>query len=149
MHTNDAASSITRLIEMRVEDYLLTSTLNAVVAQRLVRVLCKHCKQPKPVSQKLIQECEQNNIHIPESSQMCEAKGCVECGDTGYTGRICIVELLRLDETLKKKILEHSDAGELQRQAALNGMQTMYQDGLSKVLQGITTLEEITRVTQE
>ena len=149
LHTNDAASSITRLIEMRVEDYLLTSTLNAVVAQRLVRVLCNKCKEQQPISQMLRDECVENNIHVPSDAQVCNAKGCVECGDTGYTGRTCIVEVLRLDETIKKKILERSDAGDLQRLAIEKGMQTMYQDGLGKVLQGITTIEEVTRVTQE
>ena len=149
LHTNDAASSITRLIEMRVEDYLLTSTLNAVVAQRLVRVLCDQCKQQQPIPQKLREECTENNLDVPSDAQICIAKGCVECGDTGYTGRTCIVELLRLDESIKKKILERSDASDLQRLAIEKGMQTMYQDGLGKVLQGITTIEEVTRVTQE
>lgn len=149
LHTNDAASSITRLIEMRVEDYLLTSTLNAVIAQRLVRVLCEHCKQTQPISQKLIDECEKNHIVVNDQSQFCVAEGCAECGGTGYSGRICIVEVLRLNEDIKKKILERVDAGELQRYAVEHGMQTMYQDGLTKVLQGLTTLEEVTRVTQE
>ena len=149
LHTNDAASSITRLIEMRVEDYLLTSTLNAVIAQRLVRVLCNHCKEQQPIPQKMLDDCIANNIPVPTDATVCVAKGCAECGDTGYTGRTCIVELLRLDEEIKKKILERSDAGELQRIAIKNGMRTLYQDGLTKVLQGITTLEEVTRITQE
>ena len=149
LHTNDAASSITRLIEMRVEDYLLTSTLNAVVAQRLVRVLCDHCKEPQSIPQTLRDEIISNNIPMPSDAQICVAKGCSECGDTGYSGRTCIVEVLRLDESIKKKILERSDAGDLQRLAIEKGMQTMYQDGLGKVLQGVTTLEEVTRVTQE
>ena len=149
LHTNDAASSITRLIEMRVEDYLLTSTLNAVVAQRLVRVLCDHCKEQQPIPQMLREECVNNNIQVPADAKVCVAKGCVECGNTGYVGRTCIVELLRLDESIKKKILERSDAGDLQRLAIEKGMQTMYQDGLEKVLQGVTTIEEVTRVTQE
>ena len=149
LHTNDAASSITRLIEMRVEDYLLTSTLNAVIAQRLVRVLCSHCKQPQQAPQKFIDDCNNNHINVSSSAQIYSAKGCEECSGTGYAGRICIVELLCLDDELKKKILEHADANELQNIAINNGMQTMYQDGLTKVLSGVTTLEEITRVTKE
>lgn len=149
LHTNDAASSITRLIEMRVEDYLLTSTLNAVVAQRLVRVLCKHCKVPQTAPQKFLNECRSNNVHTHPNAKVYSANGCSECGDTGYQGRTCIIELLRLDEGLKQKILQHADAGELMKYATQHGMQTMYQDGLSKVLAGITTIEEITRVTKE
>jgi general secretion pathway protein E len=149
LHTNDAASSITRLIEMRVEDYLLTSTLNAIVAQRLVRVLCKHCKQPQAAPQKFIDDCHDNHLDAASDAQIYSAKGCDQCSGTGYTGRTCIVELLCLDEEIKKKILEHADANELQSIAISNGMQTMYQDGLAKVLSGVTTLEEITRVTKE
>ena len=149
LHTNDAASSITRLIEMRVEDYLLTSTLNAVVAQRLVRVLCKHCKAPLAAPQKFLNDCRSNKVHTHPNAKVYSAKGCSECGDTGYQGRTCIIELLRLDEGLKQKILQRADASELMNYAVQHGMQTMYQDGLSKVLAGITTIEEITRVTKE
>ena len=149
LHTNDAASSVTRLIEMRVEDYLLTSTLNAVVAQRLVRVLCKHCKEPQPAPQKFVTDCRSNNVHTHPNAKVYTAKGCKECGNTGYQGRTCIIELLQLDEGMKAKILQRADASELQRYAIQHGMQTMYQDGLAKVLEGVTTIEEITRVTQE
>ena len=149
LHTNDAASSITRLIEMRVEDYLLTSTLNAVVAQRLVRVLCEHCKSPQPAPQSFLNDCRSNNVHANPNSRIYTATGCVQCGNTGYQGRTCIIELLQLDEGIKKLILQHADSGALQRYAVQHGMQTMYQDGLSKVLNGVTTIEEITRVTKE
>ena len=149
LHTNDAASSITRLIEMRVEDYLLTSTLNAVVAQRLVRVLCEHCKVPQTAPQKFVTDCRSNNVHIHPNAKVYTAKGCSKCGDTGYQGRTCIIELLRLDEGMKQKILQHADANELMNYAIQHGMQTMYQDGLAKVLAGVTTIEEITRVTKE
>ena len=149
LHTNDAASSVTRLIEMRVEDYLLTSTLNAVLAQRLVRVLCDSCKSTIDAPQKFISDCERNNISMSGDEAICVATGCSECGGTGYAGRTCIVELLVLDDEIKKKILARSDAGELQKCAIESGMKTMLQDGLSKVLQGVTTLEEITRITKE
>ena len=149
LHTNDATSSITRLIEMRVEDYLLTSTLNAVVAQRLVRVLCEHCKTPQVAPQKFISDCRSNRVHAPPNTKIYTAKGCPECGDTGYAGRTCILELLILDEGIKNRILQRADASELQQYAIQNGMQTMYQDGLAKVLAGVTTIEEISRVTQE
>ena len=134
---------------MRVEDYLLTSTLNAVIAQRLVRVLCNSCKEAKTISDKLINDCMQNNVEVLPNAQIYVANGCQECGGTGYMGRTCIVELLRLDDEIKQKILARADAGELQKLAIQNGMQTMYQDGLNKVLQGVTTVEEITRITKE
>ena len=130
LHTNDAASSVTRLIEMRVEDYLLTSTLNAVLAQRLVRVLCEHCKQPVDAPQKFIDDCQQNGLAVDNQTKINVAKGCPECGGTGYVGRTCVVELLRLDDEIKKKILDKADAGELQAYAVQKGMKTMYQDGL-------------------
>jgi len=149
LHTNDAASSVTRLIEMRVEDYLLTSTLNAVLAQRLVRVLCEHCKETVNAPQKFIQDCQNNNIPVQQDTKICVAKGCTECGGTGYVGRTCIVELLILNDEIKKKILAKADATQLQSCAIQSGMQTMHQDGLSKVLQGITTIEEVVRITKE
>ena len=149
LHTNDAASSVTRLIEMRVEDYLLTSTLNAVLAQRLVRVLCEHCKQPVDAPQKFIDDCQKNGLAVDGQTKINISKGCPECGGTGYVGRTCVVELLRLDDEIKKKILDKADAGELQAYAVQMGMKTMYQDGLSKVLEGITTIEEVVRITKE
>ena len=149
LHTNDAASSITRLIGMRVEDYLLTSTLNAVLAQRLVRVLCEHCKEEVNAPQKFIQDCHDNNISIQQDEKIYIAKGCSKCGGTGYVGRTCIVELLILNDEMKKKILAKADAADLQRSAVAAGMKTMHQDGLSKVLQGVTTIEEVTRITKE
>lgn len=149
LHTNDAASSVTRLIEMRVEDYLLTSTLNAVLAQRLVRVLCEQCKETVNAPQKFIQDCQNNNIPVQQDAKICVAKGCPECGGTGYVGRTCIVELLILNDEIKKKILAKADATQLQSSAIQSGMQTMHQDGLSKVLQGITTIEEVVRITKE
>ncbi len=149
LHTNDATSSITRLIEMRVEDYLLTSTLNAVVAQRLVRVLCEHCKSPQPAPQKFLNDCRSHGVRASQNARIFTATGCSECGGTGYHGRTCIIELLKLDEGIKKLILQHADAGELQKYAVQHGMQTLFQDGLLKVLNGVTTIEEITRVTKE
>ena len=145
LHTNDSASSVTRLMEMGVEDYLLTSTLNAVVAQRLVRVLCNKCKTKTEMPQKIK---SQLGAEI-NSDYMYEANGCDECHDTGYNGRVCILELLVITDELRKLILEHADASTLENVALEQGMKTMYQDGLEKVAQGITSLEEILRVTQD
>ena len=146
LHTNDSSSSITRLMEMGVEDYLLTSTLNAVVAQRLVRVLCDQCKTkveiPAKVKDQLGADVQNKHMYISES-------GCEACHYTGYNGRICILELLVITDELRKLILDHADATTLENAALQQGMKTMYQDGLNKVALGITSLDEILRVTQD
>lgn len=147
LHTNDAASSITRLIDMRVEDYLLTSTLSAVIAQRLVRVLCEHCRQPAELPPAAREEANRLFAGMPD--HVSKAVGCEHCGDTGYHGRTTILELLILDDDIRKLVLEQADASSLQKMAVNKGMMTIYQDGLRKVLAGVTTLEEVTRVTRE
>lgn len=144
LHTNDSVSSVTRLMEMGVEDYLLTSTLNAVIAQRLVRVLCDECKTKAEVPQKVKQELGAD----ASSDYMYVPKGCESCHQTGYNGRISIIEMLLVTDEIRKLILEHADASTLAKAALQQGMQTMYQDGLQKVVQGITSLDEILRVTQ-
>ena len=145
LHTNDSTSSVTRLLEMGIEDYLLTSTLNAVVAQRLVRVLCKHCK----VDTKISREMKEKLGTEVNLSKVFEPKGCESCHYTGYSGRTCILELLIITDNLRNLILDHADASVLQTRAIEEGMRSMYQDGLEKVSQGITSLEEILRVTQD
>ena len=146
LHTNDSVSSVTRLMEMGVEDYLLTSTLNAVIAQRLVRVLCGECKTKTELPSNLKDEMRaiQADDHMYVSEGGCEA-----CHYTGYNGRISIIEMLIITDEIRKLILEHADAATLAAAASQQGMRTMYQDGLQKVAQGITTLEEILRVTQD
>ena len=145
LHTNDSVSSVTRLMEMGVEDYLLTSTLNAVIAQRLVRVLCDECKTKTETPLKVKEEIGSNAsfdyMYVPE--------GCEACHHTGYNGRISIIEMLLVTDEIRKLILEHADASALAEAAMQQGMRTMYQDGLQKVAQGITSLEEILRVTQD
>ncbi|MEJ2114588.1 MAG: type II secretion system ATPase GspE [Gammaproteobacteria bacterium] len=146
LHTNDSVSSITRLMEMGVEDYLLTSTLNVVIAQRLVRVLCEECKTKTELPSNLKEEMRtiQAGGHMYVSEGGCEA-----CHYTGYKGRITIIEMLIITDEIRKLILEHADAVTLAAAASQQGMRTMYQDGLQKVAQGLTTLEEILRVTQD
>ena len=145
LHTNDSVSSVTRLMEMGVEDYLLTSTLNAVIAQRLVRVLCGECKTqadlPEKVAREMTAEVESKYMYVPG--------GCDLCNQTGYNGRISIIEMLLINDDIRKLILEHADASTLAAAAMSQGMKTMYLDGLQKVVQGVTSLEEILRVTQD
>jgi general secretion pathway protein E len=130
LHTNDAVSGITRLLDMGVEDYLVTSTVNAVFAQRLVRKLCDDCKSP----------------HAEHAGEMVAA-GCDECGHTGYRGRIMIYELFELDEAVRRMILAQAATDELRQQARANGMTTMRDCGLRLVAAGVTSRAEVLRVT--
>jgi general secretion pathway protein E len=149
LHTNDSAGSITRLLDMGVEDYLLASTVNAVLAQRLVRTLCPACREPyRPLPEQTQQ------FRLERFTNGCEpslyrAVGCEQCGGTGYRGRIAIVELLVMSEPLRRLVLAHAEAGKIAQQAAAEGMRTMFEDGLVKALAGTTTVEEVARVTQE
>ncbi|WP_019935663.1 type II secretion system ATPase GspE [Oceanimonas smirnovii] len=149
LHTNDAASSVTRLLEMGVEDYLLTSTLNGVVGQRLIRVLCPHCKERYEPLPELVRELKLEPLNPGEPVWLYQPVGCEHCARTGYHGRLAIQELLVMNDDIRKLVLSHADAGQIQRAAVAAGMRTMYGDGLLKVRQGITNVEEVIRVTQE
>ncbi|MFN3785484.1 MAG: type II secretion system ATPase GspE [Thiothrix sp.] len=149
LHTNDAASGVTRLLDMGIEDYLITSTVNAILAQRLVRRLCPQCREAHSVLPEIAQELNLRH-HQPEGElRLWHAKGCPACNHTGYKGRSAIHEVLVVDDPLRRLILQRADAGVLQAQARKAGMRTMYEDGLLKALKGITTLEEVLRVAEE
>jgi len=149
LHTNDAAGSITRLMDMGVEDYLLTSTVNAVLAQRLVRTLCHHCREAYTPLDTVVSRWDLQRYAGDSPVILYRAVGCEHCGQTGYSGRNAIVELLVMTDQIKQLILKHSDAGEISRVAAESGMHTMLDDGLHKAVAGKTTIEEVRRVTQE
>ena len=121
LHTNDAASTVTRLLDMGVEDYLVTSTVNGVLAQRLVRRLC----------------------------QQCRGKGCDGCRRTGFHGRMVITEFLVMTDEIRKLVMKHADARELRAAAVAGGMLTMHADGMAKVARGLTTEAEVLRATRE
>jgi general secretion pathway protein E len=149
LHTNDAGSSITRLLDMGVEDYLLTSTLNGILAQRLVRKLCLACRATYRPVPELIDELQLARFADAGELTLYRAVGCDACAGTGYRGRSVIAELLILSEPIRRLILARADGTEIQRTAIANGMANMKQDGLKKAVLGITTIEEVTRVTQE
>ena len=148
LHTNDSASAVTRLIDMGIEPFLVTSSVIAILAQRLVRTLCSACKEAYIPDEESLQ-----NIGI--ASDMIGGKtiyrgaGCSSCLKTGYRGRTGIFEMMFLSDTVKNLILRTSDANAIKRTAVEQGMVTLRQDGAKKVLAGVTTIEEVFRVTQQ
>ena len=148
LHTNDAASGVTRLLDMGVEEYLLTSTINGILAQRLVRHLCPACSEPyRPLP-----ELAAKMVRVTggdEDITLHRALGCDSCNGTGYRGRLVITEVLLMTDRLRQAILSHATASEIQRLAMEEGMLTMYEDGLRKSLDGRTTMEEVLRVAEE
>jgi general secretion pathway protein E len=149
LHTNDAAGSITRLLDMGVEDYLLTSTINGILAQRLVRLLCTRCRQPYPALPELVEEMRLHRFADMRGITLFKPVGCEHCGGTGYRGRAAIMEFLVMSDPLRRLVLKHADAGDLQTTAQNEGMDTMYEDGLRKAVAGLTTIEEVLRVTTQ
>jgi len=147
LHTNDAASAITRLIDMGIEPFLVASSVIAIVAQRLVRVLCPRCKEPyEPDTESLIDAGIPRNAVIGQP--IYRRKGCNSCMNTGYRGRTGIFEIMIMDEGVKKLILRTSDSNQINDEAVRGGMSTLVQDGARRVLEGITTIEEVLRVTR-
>ena len=141
LHTNDAATAVTRLIDMGIEPFMVASSLSAVLAQRLVRVICPHCKEEyRP-------EREYAGITLPPV--LYRGKGCDKCFDLGSIGRIGIYELLLIDSEICSMIIKRAPAGVIKEYAISRGMRTLREDGLAKAAAGITTIEEVLRVTQD
>ncbi|MBZ5537449.1 MAG: type II secretion system ATPase GspE [Acidobacteriia bacterium] len=148
LHTNDAPSSITRLLDMGVEDYLLASSLLGVLAQRLVRVICRVCRKPYLIDAKIIHAHGFNGSSSGEVT-LYRGEGCEACGYTGYEGRVGIFELMLIDDALRRLIVTKEDANVIAAKAREQGMVTLREDGWQKTLLGITTLDEVLRVTKE
>jgi general secretion pathway protein E len=149
VHTNDAPSTISRLLDMGAEDYLLTSTVNGILAQRLVRTLCPKCRQPHKALPEVV---EQMNLrrYVPQGEVVLyRPVGCPECAGTGYWGRICILEMMTMSDNIRSLIMRHASSGDIRAAAIMEGMETMFENGLRKSLAGITTIEEVLRVTRE
>jgi general secretion pathway protein E len=146
LHTNDASTSISRLIDLGVERFLISSTLIGAMAQRLVRKICTKCITERTLS---IEEAASLRLAVPEGRRIKvkEGQGCHECRGTGYLGRCGIFEILPIDESIKHLIVEGRDAPEIKREAVKNGMRTLRQSALRKLAEGITTFEEVVRVT--
>jgi general secretion pathway protein E len=144
LHTNDAPSAVTRLLDMGIDDFLLTSTISGVIAQRLVRTLCPHCRKPYAADPALLARLQIDRA----SATLYAADGCASCNGTGYAGRSSIVEVLVMSDALRHLVLEHAEAGAIRRQASAEGMRSMHADGMAKVLAGETTVEEVLRATR-
>jgi len=149
LHTNDAAGAITRLLDMGVDDYLLTSTVNGVVGQRLVRVLCPECRTPYVPDPGLAERLNLARYTKGGPATLYRPVGCRACDGLGYTGRIAIFELMAMDAELRALVMRRADSSMLLKAAVAGGMITMFEDGLKKVLAGVTTIEEVRRVTRE
>jgi type IV pilus assembly protein PilB len=145
LHTNDSVSAITRLIDMGVEPFLLASSMQAVMAQRLVRTVCQTCKRSVKAHKAIHSKFEEYGIPVA-SLQLTRGEGCDECSGSGYKGRAGIHELVIMTEEIRRMVLERTSADNLKRVALEQGMRTLYHDGLIKVAQGLTTLEEVLRV---
>ncbi len=146
LHTNDAPSAITRLIDMGVENFLLSSTIRGILAQRLVRVICPSCKE---IDNSSAGREELAALGIGKDIPLFRGKGCEHCTYTGYYGRQGIFELLVIDEVMRGLILKGADANQLREAGRRQGMRTLFEDGAEKIKAGITTLSEVLRVTQE
>jgi type IV pilus assembly protein PilB len=156
LHTNDAPTAIPRLIDMKVEPFLVASTVNLVVAQRLIRKTCEHCKEETAVDKKeLVSSFSKETIdaHFPDSKNatqvnMIRGKGCNKCNFTGYLGRIGVFELLEISKDIRNLITSRAEADVIRAQALTEGMVSMMDDGLNKVAAGLTSTEEVLRATK-
>ncbi len=149
LHTNDAAGVVTRLLDMGIEPFLVSSSLECLIAQRLVRIICPKCKVILNPEKRLellrnIKDTEANWKNV----ELYEGKGCHDCRFTGYHGRTAIYEILTVTEPIRELILSHASSQQIRQKAILQGMRTLRQDGLQKVFSGITTFTEVMRVTQ-
>ncbi len=145
LHTNDAISAVTRILDMGIEEYLVSGALVAIQAQRLVRKICPHCKKQTVLPETLLRDVKQ---YLPENPTFYVGEGCKECGHSGYAGREMISEVLTVSETLSRMIARNASKEELTKQALEEGFISMFEDGVNKALEGKTTIEEIYRVAR-
>lgn len=152
LHTSSAAGALPRLIDLGAESFLLASTMNAILAQRIVRKICGHCKMEYPPPAPIVEEMRKVlGPLFPEGKEIkfYKGKGCEECGSAGYVGRMGIFETLVVSDKIASLVLKKADSGTIEEQAISEGMITMKQDGYLKVLAGLTSVEEVLRVAQE
>lgn len=146
LHTNDAASAVTRLLDLGIEPYLVSSSLMAVMAQRLVRTLCNSCASPRQLTDEDIKELGVDGLQL-SGREARSAVGCSQCRQTGYKGRLGIFELLIVDDPLRKLIQDRANAAEIRNEAMLRGLRLLREDAIDKVLAGGTTVDEVSKAT--
>jgi general secretion pathway protein E len=146
IHTNDAPGAVTRLVDMKVEPFLVASSLLAVLAQRLVRTICPNCREPYPANE---EELSEIGLSTKDVKVLYRGKGCPACQHTGYRGRLGIFELMVINDELRSAIMNNSDSSTIKSVAREHGMKTLREDGALKVIAGLTTVAEVTRVTRE
>ncbi|MEW6776932.1 MAG: type II secretion system ATPase GspE [Bdellovibrionota bacterium] len=149
LHTNDAASAVTRLVDMGVEPFLISSSVLAVLAQRLVRVLCPHCKEKHAPTAAELAELGMKPSDLKPEDTFFRPVGCAVCQKTGYLGRMGIYELLMIDDSIRDHIMKNSDASRIKKQALANHMLTLRDDGIRKARMGLTSMAEVLWITQE
>jgi len=145
LHTNDAISAVTRILDMGIEEYLVSGALVAIQAQRLVRKICTYCKRETVLPERLLKDVKE---YLPENPVFYKGEGCKECGHSGYKGREMISEVLLISETMSRMIARNASKEELTQQAVEEGFISMFEDGIQKALDGKTTIEEIYRVAR-
>jgi general secretion pathway protein E len=148
IHTNDAASGVVRLLDMGIEPYLIASTVIAILSQRLVRVLCEHCRSPVAMEPNVL-VAERIDPAPFEGKTVFEPKGCPSCQNTGFRDRIGIYEMIRVDDAVRAMVIEKQDASAIRSRCVAAGLKTMLDDGVDKVLRGVTSLDEVLRVIRE
>jgi len=146
LHTNDAPSSISRLVNMGIEPFLVGNSCNLVAAQRLVRKVCEHCKEPHELPPNRLVEAGMAEDQLPNVRAM-KGRGCDRCSGTGYKGRVGLFEIMEVSEAVRDLILKNPPVADLRDLAVQEGMSTLRQSGLAKVRDGVTTLEEVVRET--
>jgi len=149
LHTNDAAGAIPRLLDMGAEGYLVSSTVNTIIAQRLVRKICRNCIDEYQPPESVIKTLKDSYGQKIEKQKFYKGKGCKECGGSGYLGRVGIFEVLEINEEIRQMTINHSSSDKIKKAALDNQMTTLLEDGLNKVGAGLTTIDEVLRVTQE
>jgi type IV pilus assembly protein PilB len=146
LHTNDAPSTINRLLNMGVEPFLVASSINLIMAQRLVRVVCPQCKEETPVAPEALVE-----IGIPadmvDNVRCFHGIGCSLCGGTGYKGRIALYEVMPMGDGIREAVLSGASSADIKRAAVESGMNTLRMSGITKIAEGLTTVEEVLRIT--
>ncbi|HMP76287.1 MAG TPA: ATPase, T2SS/T4P/T4SS family [Kiritimatiellia bacterium] len=148
LHTNDSAGAVTRLTDMGIEPFLIASSVEGLVAQRLVRRLCPHCRRPWTIDESFLRTIGFPIERLSEGTIM-EAVGCEECRNTGFRGRTGIYEILHVNDTIRPLIVSRASSSAIKQESIRNGMRTLREDGWTKALKGVTTLEEVLRVSEE